>query len=379
MSSPPPSEGYSPDERPERQPGPSEPVTPQAVPEHGGTSPPGSVVRRPRSRGWLWLLIVLIVLGGLGVLMIGGLAAGLAGIARLAVLEGPAKLREVHVSHNPEAKRKVAVITVEGLIIDYDGFVKKQIDQAREDESIEAVVLRINSPGGTVAASDYLLHQLQSLREQRDLPLVVSMGAIAASGGYYMAMAVGDTPDALYAEPATWTGSIGVIIPHYNLHEMFQHLGVENDSIASGPLKDMGSLSRPMTEREREVFEGLVSASFERFKQMIRRGRPEFDQHPERLEQLATGQIFTAEQAEENGLVDRIGFREDAVERAVELAGIPPDRVNVVRYKPKPKLADVFMGSRAERPTLDPTRLLDLATPRAYYLCTWLPGVLESP
>lgn len=311
-------------------------------------------------------------------LILASLAAALTGIASLAAIEQPGDLREVHVSHNKDAQKKVAIITIEGLIADYDGFVKKQIDQVRDDDNVAAVVLRVNSPGGTVAASDYLLHQLNTLREERDLPTVVSMGAIAASGGYYLAMAVGTTPNSIYAEPATWTGSIGVIIPHYNLQGAFEHLGIENDSIASGPLKDMGNISRPMTEREREVFEQLVADSFEQFKEVIRQGRPEFKEHPERLDELATGQIFTASQAEQNGLVDRIGFREEAVQRAIALADLDPDRVNVVRYKPLPKLAEVLMGAQTRRPTFDPSRLLELATPQAHYLCTWLPGLLES-
>jgi len=384
MSSQPPSGEYRPEDHPHHQPGPAEPVIPQPVPEPGGAgaaAPYGQPqpIPRRRSSGWIWMLVLLLLIGGGGVLMVGSLAAALAGIASLAAIEEQSKLREIHVSHNADAVSKVAVITVEGLIADYDGFVKKQIEQVAEDETVEAVVLRVNSPGGTVAASDYLLHQLISLREERDLPIVVSMGAIAASGGYYMSMAVGDTPNSIYAEPATWTGSIGVIIPHYNLAGTFEKLGIENDSIVSEPLKDMGNISRAMTEREREVFEQLVAESFEHFKQVVRTGRPEFREHPERLDDVATGQIFTAKQAEQNGLVDQIGFREDAVERAIELANLSPGRVNVVRYKPQPTLSDVFMGAQASTPQLDPSQLLDLATPRAFYLCTWLPGVLETP
>ena len=135
-------------------------------------------------------------------------------------------------------------MSLEGTIISGDGFIKKQIDQAKEDENVKAVVLRVNSPGGTITGSDYILHQLRELREERDIPLIVSMGSLCASGGYYASMAVGDTPDSLFAEPTTWTGSIGVVIPHYDLGKLMNDWGIEDNSIVSHRLKTMGSLTR---------------------------------------------------------------------------------------------------------------------------------------
>ena len=123
------------------------------------------------------------------------------------------------------------------------------------------------------------------------------MGGIAASGGYYVSMAVGDTPDTIFAEPTTWTGSIGVIIPHYNLADLMDDWGIKEDTIASHRLKTMGSLAKPMTEEERKIFQGLVDDSFGRFKEIIRDGRPKFRKDPAALDKLATGQVFTAEQA----------------------------------------------------------------------------------
>ena len=114
------------------------------------------------------------------------------------------------------ASKKIAIINVQGLITEGDGFVKKQIDRVKQDPDVVGVVLRVDSPGGTVTGSDYIYHHLRKLAEDRKLPLVVSMGGICASGGYYISMAVGDEPDAIFAEPMTWTGSIGVIIPHYD-------------------------------------------------------------------------------------------------------------------------------------------------------------------
>ncbi|TWT91135.1 putative signal peptide peptidase SppA [Pseudobythopirellula maris] len=291
--------------------------------------------------------------------------------------------QEKYHSLSKEADKKIAVVDVSGTIIESDTFVKQQIDRVREDESVVAVVLRINSPGGTVTYSDYLHHHLRELAEERDLPLVVSMGSLCASGGYYLAMAVGDEPDTLFAEPTTWTGSIGVIIPHYNLTGLMETWGVENDSYASAELKQMGSPTHEPSEREREVLQELVDESFEGFKEIVRGGRPELADDPEKLTAATTGQIFTAKQALELGLVDELGFIEEAVARAAELAGVSADEVRCVKYKRPVSAFDSLLGASARsRGGLglgsEMRALLDLSTPRAYYLCTLLPALLEN-
>ena len=157
------------------------------------------------------------------------------------------------------AMKKIAIIDISGAIMEgEDSFTMKQVDRVREDDDVVGVVLRINSPGGTVTGSDYIYHHLRDLAEKRKLPIVVSMGSICASGGYYVAMSVGSQPDTIFAEPATWTGSIGVIIPHFDLSGTLSKLGISDDSIASGPLKEMGTPTRPMTDAERKVLQGLV-------------------------------------------------------------------------------------------------------------------------
>jgi protease-4 len=241
------------------------------------------------------------------------------------------------------------------------------------------LVVRVNSPGGTITGSDYMLHHLKRFAEETHVPIVVSMGGIAASGGYYVSMCVGDASDAIFAEPTTWTGSIGVIIPHYNVAELMKNWGIEEDNVASHHLKGMGSFARKMTEEERKIFQGLVDEGFRRFKDVIKQGRPKFQQDPEALDKLATGVVFTADQALESGLVDKIGFVEDAVDRAIELAGLDKNNVKVVKYKAEPRLSDVLFGaeSRATR-AADLAALLDMATPRAYYLCAWLPTLANT-
>lgn len=274
---------------------------------------------------------------------------------------------------------KIAVITVDGPILDGEGFVKSQIDQVREDQSVKAVVIRVDSPGGSVTASDELYHELKKLREERKLPMVVSMGGIAASGGYYVAMAVGDEPNTIYAEPTTWTGSIGVIIPHYNVADLMKEWKVVNDSVKSHPLKDLGSFTKEMSTDERAILQGLVDDSFTRFKEIIKSGRKKYKDNPTELDQLATGQVYTAKQALANGLVDREGFLEDALGRAAELANTRVDNVRVVKYHRIIGLSEVLTGSSAAaQENQGLVSLLDMATPRAYYMMSWLPPVVRS-
>jgi protease-4 len=278
------------------------------------------------------------------------------------------------------AAKKIAIISVDGTILDANGFVKQQIDRARGDADVVAVVLRIDSPGGTVTASNYLYHHLRKLVDERNMPLVVSMGGLCASGGYYIAMAVGDQEDAVFAEPTTWTGSIGVIIPHFDLSGALQAINVKDDSLVSGPLKEMGSPTRPMSDRERAVLQGLVDDSFQGFKDVVVSGRPKFKNDPQALANVTTGQVFSANQALSNGLIDKIGFIDDAVERAAKLSGYSADDLRCVKYEKPPTLLGELTGEEisAGSRSIDARAWLDLTAPRAYYLWTWLPAVLSN-
>jgi protease-4 len=211
-------------------------------------------------------------------------------------------------------------------------------------------------------------------------PVYVSMGSMAASGGYYIAMGAGEGAK-IYAEPTTWTGSIGVIIPHYDISELLVKWNIADDSIASNPLKLMGSPTRKQApeieEKEKKIFQALVDESFQNFKDIVKQGRPGMSE--DTLTTVSTGQIFTAKQALNFGLVDKLGFQEDAVDRAIELAGLHRNRVKVVRYRmPQGLLSEILNGPNVRAPGLDVSALLDLTAPRAYYLCTWLPGVVSS-
>jgi protease-4 len=338
-----------------------------------------------KSRFFARLVLVFLLVGFLGSLAVNLLLLVAVGLSGLASAEDEGRVTEkVLPSWNRSGTDKVAILSIEGTILSGEGFFKQQIDHARKDiknGNLKAIVLRVNSPGGTISGSDYMLHHLRKLVEdskEAKVPIVVSMGGIAASGGYYVSMCVGDTPDTIFAEPTTWTGSIGVIIPHYNLADLMEKWGIQEDAVASHRLKGMGSLTRKMTFEERKILQQLVDDGFTRFKNIVKEGRPAFRKDPAALDKLATGQVYTADQALKNGLVDKIGFIEDAVDRAIELAGLNKGDVKVVRYRAEPRLSDVLFGETRAQPPFDLAAVLDSVTPRAYYLCTWLPALAGS-
>ena len=303
----------------------------------------------------------------------------------------PDEPQEKYHSLSEDAEKKIAVIRIEGTIFDADGFVKQQIDRVRDDENVVAVVVRIDSPGGTVTASDYLYHHLRALRVDRrdkddrklpDLPIVVSMGSICASGGYYLAMCVGDEPETIFAEPSTWTGSIGVVIPHYDLSGLLASWHVEDDSIASHKYKLMGSFTRELPpeerEQERKLLQTLVDQSFERFKNIVRAGRPKLKADDAMLTKATTGQIFTAQQALDLGLIDKEGFLDMAIERAAKLAKRDPQDLRCVQYETPPTLLSSLGADSGVEPAaqVNLSAIARLATPRAYYLWNALPAIL---
>ena len=355
-------------------------------PAPGSTGPPpggpGSVVYYPVAvaprRQSFFMSLFLFFCGFIAVALFSLFAVSLFLSSVMLILQpesfalNEGRLPEKYVSGNKDAKDKVAVLTISGTILGNEsGFIKKQIDSISKDKSVKAVVLRVVSPGGTVSGSDYYLEQLKKMKSERGVPVIVSMGSLATSGGYYVAMC-GDT---LFAEQTTITGSIGVIAPMYDLSELCQKIGVSSDPITSGPMKSMGSMTKPMGEEERKIWQALIDDNFARFKQIVREGRPQFAAKPEELDAIATGQVYTANQALDNGLIDKIGFLDDAIETAVSSAGLNLNNCKVVKYASRSTLLDVILESQLEEMSTQ-TRILNLlSTPQLYYL---MPGALPD-
>jgi protease IV len=338
------------------------------------TQRPIRVVLEPPRSGWIAKGFKLAVLVLLALLVVGSFQG---------YEDRDTDLQERWHSLSKTAADKVAIIAVEGTILGDEGIVKKQIDHVRDDEHVKAIVLRVDSPGGTDTGSDYIYHHLKKLAQDKQIPLVVSMGSVAASGGYYVAMAAGDTENTIYAEPTTWTGSIGVIIPHYDLSGLLEKLNVEDDSIASNPLKMMGSPTRKFPEtiraEEQQILKGLVDSSFADFKEIVLASRPALRADQTLQDVVFTGRIFTAKQAQQNHLVDQLGFIEDAIDRAIELAHLDKDDVKVVKFqRPLGLMERIFLSSQSRKQPIDLAALLELASPKAYYLCSWIPGISSS-
>ncbi len=243
--------------------------------------------------------------------------------------------------------------------------VREQLDRAERGGGIRAIILRINSPGGTATASDIIYSEIQRFKEAHDIPVVAQLMGIAASGGYYLAMSA----DTVRALPTTITGSIGVIFSGVGFADLMEKIGIENQTLKSGPYKDAGSSLRHMTEEEKAQLGSVLDGLYERFLEVVDAGRP--DLFAEEVRELADGRIFSAAQAEENGLIDAIGGLPGAIEVAEEMAGIETSRV-VVYGRPNEWRENLYSVSAAPSPTLAPWALLGSRSEPAF-LYLWRP------
>ncbi len=206
--------------------------------------------------------------------------------------------------------------------------LREELDRARNDPSVRALLLRVNSPGGTASASDIIYSEIARFKKERGIPVVAQLMGVAASGGYYVALAA----DHIVAQPTTVTGSIGVIFGGVNLAGLMEKIGVENQTLVSGPYKDAGSMTRRMSPEERMQLQSVLDDLFERFVTVVAQGRSELD--AEAIARLADGRIYSAVQALESGLVDEIGDLSDAVAAAEKAAGLGSSRV-VTYHRPR--------------------------------------------
>ena len=226
---------------------------------------------------------------------------------------------------------KVGVIEISGVIIDSKSIIE-DMKTFREDDSVKAIVLRIDSPGGGVGPSQEIFQEVRKTIKQKKV--IVSMGAVAASGGYYIASG----SNGIVANPGTITGSIGVIMGYTNFREVFQKIGLTPVVIKSGEFKDMGSPVREMTESEKKLLQHFVDQIHHQFVRDVSTGR---SMDVQKMMSLADGRIFTGEEAKNLGLVDRLGNLEDAVEWAGRLGGI---KGKISRIYPEEKGIDVLRG-----------------------------------
>ena len=343
--------------------------TPPYQPPQNFQQPP------PRSSGCgkvvIFGFIALFVLGAIGICTLIG-AFLLVSVASdgFDILSNE-RLERTQVSEriiggNRDAKNIIAVVRIEGMIrSDADGFIARQIRRVKADTNVKAVVLRVDSPGGTMSGSDYYLHLLNKMKAERNIPVVVSMGSMATSGGYFVSMA----GDEIFAEPSTITGSIGVMAALFNAAELLDKIGIESTPIASGDYKLMGSFMKPMSEEERVIWQNLITDNFDRFQEVIRNARGDLANNQVAWDKMITGQIYTAREALADGLIDEIGFLDDAIAQAGRLAGLQEREYKVIQYRPQLSFVETLLESRTPNALLSGQTLYEISTPKIYLIC----------
>lgn len=335
---------------------PSEAPAPQQPPQVAPPPRPPAPIAAPRKRSPLrWLALVLLGLFGI---------AGMCfvGLVLLVLFVGWAAAKQPQRSFGEElitgaGPDKVVVIEVKGIILDQseegmfgmrESFVErvtKQLRRAGKDPAVKAVVLAVDSPGGGVTASDVLCNEIKKLKAAGK-KVIVHMGDLCASGGYYISAPA----DCIMAGPTTLTGSISVVGHFLDMSVLLeQKLGVKAAVIKTGRYKDIGSPFRPMEPEEQALLKLVLDDFHRRFVDIVTAGRAGHGPLPADVKQaaktvgeLADGRIFTATQALQSGLVDAIGFREDAYEKAKEVARL--EQASVVRYRRRGGLVDILVG-----------------------------------
>ena len=272
---------------------------------------------------------------------------------------------------------RIAVLSIEGAIQDTgeaslfatEGYnhrqFMKQLDEVKADETVKGVILKVNSPGGGVLESKDIYDKIVDIQKTREIPFYVTMGAMAASGGYY----VSAPADKIFVHPETMTGSIGVIMQTLDYSELAENLGIRFNTIKTGAHKDIGSPNRHMTDEERAIFQSMADESFERFVKVIADGR---DMSIEEVKKIADGRIFSGSQAIKYGLADETGRLEDAIQSMKKEHKL--ENATVFEYETKDSFASLFgmkmnqwLGNDIEKEMM--TRfILDNQGPRLMYL-----------
>ena len=258
------------------------------------------------------------------------------------------QLKETRIYRGPGllVSDKIVIIDVDGVMANSAAagllqsgenpvsLFQEKLDKARSDKNVKAVIVRLNSPGGTVVASDLMYHALKTFKEETDIPVIACILDVGASGAYYLACAC----DTIIATPSSTVGSIGTIMQTVNLSGIMFKLGIATEAIKSGELKDMGTPFRGLKAEERQVLTDIIMHHYNAFVDVVHQNRRDRDLTREQILRLADGRVYTSEQALENKLIDRIGYPADAIELAKKSAGVSTAHVVMyhrpVGYKP---------------------------------------------
>ncbi|HYX70865.1 MAG TPA: signal peptide peptidase SppA [Terriglobales bacterium] len=279
-----------------------------------------------RSRIWLW-----IVVGG------GGFFLFLMAVFTLVYMAAKSQQQADGFSGFGD---KIAVVDLEGVIVDPKGVVQN-LKRYADDDSVKAIILHINTPGGGVAASQEIYSEVRRIRDQKKKRIVAQIETVGASGGYYVASAT----DKIYADPGSIVGSIGVIAEWYNYGDLLKWAKMKDITMKAGEFKDTGSPTRDLTPAEREYLQGMIDNMHQQFIQAVADGR---HLKVEDVKAIADGKVWTGQQALPMKLVDQLGDFQDAVDDTAKAVGIKGEPLLVHPEKPRRTLLDVLFGDISE-------------------------------
>jgi protease-4 len=322
----------------------------------------GPPIIRPARKGSGWKIFLGIVLA-FSVMANIALLLMLIGVVALFTTGQRGMFAEGVLREGP-SRNKIAVINLQGIIQgQLAGDIYQQLKVAGHDRRVKGLIVRVNSPGGTISASDQIYTQIKKFRNEHNIPVIAFMQGVAASGGYYTSVAC----EKIIAEPTTITGSIGVISWYLVVQELLEEkLGVLPVTVKSGPKKDWpSSFRQPAPEELQYMQDKLITPAYERFVQVVAEGRKATLDVNE-VRRLADGGIYGAQEALEEKLIDDIGYLDEAIETVKSLAGI--DTAQVVEYRKPFTFADFLSYRKPNLLSFDRTKLYELGTPQILYL-----------
>ncbi len=296
---------------------------------------------------------------------------------KASLIPTPKPLRETTISGT--GKNKILLVDISGIITErkrstLTGLAEKpslisrlreELDKASKDSKIKAIVLRINSPGGTVTASDIIYHEIKEIKKKRPIKVIAALMDIGTSGAYYAALSA----DKIVAHPTSITGSIGVVVLKFNLESLLRKVGIEDESVKSGDKKDFMSPLRPQTAEERKILQGIIDELHQQFIDVIAKERDGIN--IEEIKRNADGRIFTSDRAFELKLIDQIGYLEEAIELAKIEAGITEAKVIAYR-RPEEWRTNIYSSADTHQFfALLSHFFMDTMTPQFMYL--WVP------
>jgi protease-4 len=324
-----------------------------------------------------------IQLGLLATLFISGCGTG---AFQIQMIPADQELKETQIDRDKGlfVSDKIVVIDIDGILLNrqQNGLMRQgdnpvstfleKLDKAAADERVKAVVLRLNTPGGSVAAADMMYHSLLQFKQKTNKPVIACMLDVAASGGYYLACGC----DGIIAQPSCITGSIGTIMQTISVAGTMEKIGITAVAVKSGNMKDMGSPLHELSEEEQALLQQIIDRFYEQFLGVVQNSRADLDNA--KLRELADGRVFTAVQAHEEGLIDRIGYADDAIAWAKKLAGVKKAKT-VIYHRPMETMPNIYGSAMGQSSGMGPLVNIDLPdwldTGGAKFLYLWQPGL----